>query len=108
MAAASSADHAGWFDKKPTSQASREWSSCTPQKRYFVTRGSIVQYFASEPSGTGAKPNGTFDLGNVTLLRPARTEDRTAPPRALECEVDSHHFVLDLVQQDAVDVWVEL
>ena len=89
--AASSADEplgdsltsrSGWLKKKPTSHEKKAWRDAGVQKRFYVSRGLRVEYYDRAPVGEQAgklKPRGTFDLRNVTRLRPAQPDDPTAP-----------------------------
>ena len=65
----------GWLKKKPTSHEKKAWRDAGVQKRFYVSRGLRVEYYDRAPVGEQAgklKPRGTFDLRNVTSLRPAQ------------------------------------
>ena len=93
--------------KKRSPDSKKEWAKCakTVQKRWLVTRGCHVDYYTyPKPSKGKVKPQGSFDLRHVSMLRPARTGDPTAPEFAVEVISNRHHIVLDFelkAQHDA-------
>ena len=95
--------------KKPSPLAARPW--CTVEKRlqqrFLVTRGRHVDYFAHPRTGK-ARPKGYFDLRNVTLLRPAREGDPTAPEFAVEIRFGKHHIFLDFQFCEQFDVCLHI
>ena len=98
----------GWLQKKPTSQASKPWHKATTQRRYFESRGLHVSYFVDEPSrrAPSARARATFDLRDVTVLRPAA--DSSAPSTAIDVEVGAHRFTLDFGVDQEMDRWLRL
>ena len=49
--------------------ASKPWKTTRIQKRWLETRGYVVDYYDNPPKfGKEKKPNGSFDLRDVTML----------------------------------------
>ena len=85
----------GWLRKRPTPQTGRPWKESTVNKRFFVTRGFHVTYYNTAKPKAGIKPNGSFDLRRVVLIRPLRDRDPTAREFVLELDVGVHKIALD-------------
>ena len=101
----------GWLKKKPTSHEKKAWRDAGVQKRFYVSRGLRVEYYDRAPVGEQAgklKPRGTFDLRNVTSLRPAQPDDPTAPAAALILVVDAHRMTLDFGYKGERDAWLHI
>ena len=98
----------GWLKKKPSSQHSRPWKESTLQKRFFVTRGFHVSYYNTAKPKDGAKPNGSFDLRRVTVIRPLLDRDATAKPFVLDMEVQGHKFAVDFGYAGEMREWLRL
>eukprot|EP00966_Prymnesium_polylepis_P033216 772565-Prymnesium_polylepis.1 len=80
LSAADPVSRRGWVRKKPSSHAKTAWRNAPIQRRYLTSSGHHVEYFKAVPtSGADAKPNGAFDLRNVTSLRGCTESDPSAP-----------------------------
>ena len=98
----------GWVHKKPTSQESRPWRSASIQSRYVESRGLSVAYYVDAPSSrpSTAKARATFDLRDVTVLRP--TADKTAPTSAIDVKVGKHNLTIDFQVAEERDGWLRI
>ena len=103
---------AGWVRKKPSPHANTPWQRASTnaniQKRWLVTHGHLVNYYASPAPLARRRPNGSFDLRQVTLLKPANEIDPTAPEFSIEVIVAKHHIVIDFEQREAHDACLEI
>ena len=103
---------AGWVRKKPSPHANTPWqrasTNASIQKRWLVTHGHLVNYYASPAPLARRRPNGSFDLRQVTLLKPANEIDPTAPEFSIEVIVAKHHIVIDFEQREAHDACLEI
>ena len=107
------AQHECRVSKKPSPHISKAWTSVRSklQRRWLVTRGVFVDYYAYPKPARNAKPKGSFDLRKVERLRSARECDPTAPEWAVEVHVDRHRIVLDFEDAEAhhacLRIWTE-
>jgi hypothetical protein len=103
---------AGWVRKKPSPHANTPWQRASTnaniQKRWLVTHGHLVSYYASPAPLARRRPNGSFDLRQATLLKPANEIDPTAPEFSIEVIVAKHHIVIDFEQREAHDACLEI
>jgi len=103
---------AGWVRKKPSPHANTPWQRASTnaniQKRWLVTHGHLVNYYASPAPLARRRPNGSFDLRQATLLKPANEIDPTAPEFSIEVIVAKHHIVIDFEQREAHDACLEI
>ncbi|KAL1503991.1 hypothetical protein AB1Y20_010406 [Prymnesium parvum] len=100
----------GWVRKKPSSHAKTPWDSAPIQRRYFVSVGNYVEYFHKAPAAGARppKPNGSFDLRQVTSIRSCAPADPSAPPHAFELIVGGHHLALDFGYLDERNAWLQM
>ena len=71
-----------------TGASARQWRGGSVKRRWFVSKGYLVEYFEAAPRvGQAPRPKGAFDLRYVERLQPS--DDATAPPLAFEVVVGS-------------------